>query len=197
GDRIVYSFKVADLFTVDSLARSDSRKEGMAEQGRQDKESVIQGEKEQKDIQGYLAAHKIDARKTPKGAWVVVKDPGTGMAADSGKLVSIKYRGQTFDGTVIDTNMDSSFHHAEPYIFIEGGGNLIPGLDDAIRGVRKGAKLTVYIPAVLGYGARPMSGTSKGYDNLIFDVELIDVKDRPEPKPLQNPDTAQPKKSNR
>ena len=196
GDRITVSFKVTDLFASDSFANADRQKEMVVEQARQEKENAGEKVKEEKAIGDYIAAHKINARKADNGVYVEILNPGSGPQADSGKLAAMKYRGSTFDGEVFDTNMDSSFHHAGAYQFLVGGGQVIPGLDEGIRLLKKGGKARFYIPAVLGYGANPLSQGGKPYENLIFEVELVDVKDKPEMKtmPSTKVDTTQRKK---
>lgn len=179
GDRIITSFKVVGLFTSDSLARVDNQKEMTIEQARIQKESAVESVKEKKEIEDYLAANKISAQKTASGAYVEISNPGTGELADSGKYVSLKYRGTTFTGKTFDTNMDSSFHHTKPYDFPVGAGAVIPGLDEGIRLLKKGAKAKVYVPAVLAYGPQPVLQGGQGYENLIFEVEVLDVKEKP------------------
>ncbi|HEY2720439.1 MAG TPA: FKBP-type peptidyl-prolyl cis-trans isomerase [Chitinophagaceae bacterium] len=195
GGRITYSFKIVDLFASDSLSNIDRRKA-------MDKEISVETEKGKKQVEDYLAANKINAKSTPKGAYVEVMDPGNGMAADSGKVVLVKYKGTTLTGKVFDTNMDSSFHHTEPLQFVEGAGGIFPGFDDGIRGLKKGAKAKIFIPGALGNGPNPVLPGGQPYENLIFDIDVVDVKDKPEmpklstvPKiPLQKIDTSHRKK---
>jgi FKBP-type peptidyl-prolyl cis-trans isomerase len=182
GDRITVIFKIADVFKSDSLANADRQKEMVIEQGRQEKETAGEKVKEEKVISDYLASHKINAQRTTSGVYVEILNPGSGPQADSGKLVAMKYRGSTFDGVVFDTNMDSSFHHEGSYPFVVGNGKVIPGLDEGIRLLKKGGKAKMYIPAVLGYGDRPLAEGGKPYENLIFEIEVVDVKDKPETK---------------
>lgn len=183
GDRIVLTFKVVDLFTSDSQARLDNTKTATVIQSQEQKEMAGESIKEKKDIEDYLAAHKINAQQTPKGAFVQVLDPGTGLQADSGKFVSMKYRGTTFEGKTFDTNMDSSFHHMQPLQFVVGTNSMIAGFDEGCRLLKKGGKANVYVPAVIGYGPNPVMPGGKAFENLIFNIEVLDVKDAPAPGP--------------
>lgn len=180
GDRLVYNIKVLDVFPNDSLARIDNAKEITVEQQRQQVEMAGEKEKETKEIEAYLASNKINAQKTPRGAYLQIIASGDAPQADSGKLVSVKYKGSTFSGKVIDTNMDTSFHHTEPLQFVVGANNMIQGFDDGIRLLKKGAKAKIFIPGVLGFGPNPVPG-GKPFENLIFDVEILDVKEPPAP----------------
>jgi FKBP-type peptidyl-prolyl cis-trans isomerase FkpA len=178
GDRLVYNIKILDVFPNDSLARIDNAKEIGIEQQRQQKEMAGAKEKEGKEIEAYLSTNKITAQKTPKGAYLQIIATGDGPQADSGKLVSLKYRGTTFAGKTFDTNMDSSFHHLEPLRFVVGANTMILGLEDAVRYLKKGGKGKVFVPAALAYGPNPGPGGST-YENLIFDIEVIDVAEPP------------------
>jgi len=178
GDRFVYNMKVVDVFRNDSLQRIDQSKEIAIEQERQQKEMAGAKEKERQEIEGYLSTNKITAQKTPKGAYLQVITVGDGPQADSGKLVSLKYRGTTFAGKTFDTNMDSSFHHTELLQFVVGENRMIQGLEDAVRYLKKGGKGKVFVPAVLAYGPNPGPGGST-YENLIFDIEVVDVAEPP------------------
>ncbi|HMG67163.1 MAG TPA: FKBP-type peptidyl-prolyl cis-trans isomerase [Chitinophagaceae bacterium] len=196
GDRIIVSFKVKDLFTSDSLARADNMNEEILDQGRQQKEMAGEKTKEDKEIQDFLAANKIDAQKTSNGVYYVISNPGTGLQADSGRIASMNYRGTTFKGQTFDTNMDSSFHHTGAYQFPVGAHSVIPGLDEGVRFLKKGGKAKFYVPAVLAYGPNPVVQGGKPYENLIFEIELVDVKDKSETPKTQGLkiDTTQRKK---
>jgi len=196
GDRVVVTFKVIDLFTSDSLARIDNAKAVSAMQAQQEKESAVEAVKEKKEIEDYLSANKLKTERTPKGAYVQVISPGSGMQADSGKFVSLNYRGTTFGGKTFDTNMDSSFQHKQPLQFTVGTGYVIPGLDEGVRLLKNGGKARIFVPAVLGYGPNPVMQGGKPYENLIFEIEMLDVKEKPvlPSKPSPKIDTAHRKK---
>jgi FKBP-type peptidyl-prolyl cis-trans isomerase FkpA len=180
-DQIVLSFKVVDLFTVDSLAEKDKMAEGMKEQARQQAEqqkAIEEGQKKRgpavKEIEDYLAKNKIVAQKAAGGTYVEIKDPGTGMQAAAGKKISVKYTGKLFpSGTVFESNMDGS---RPPYELVLGTGSVIPGWDEGLAFFKKGGKGTLYIPFFQAYGDRPGPG-QKPHESLMFDVEVVEVAD--------------------
>jgi len=64
--------------------------------------------------------------------------------------VLVHYVGALDDGTVFD----SSRTRGEPLTFTVGAGNVIPGFDAAVRGLRPGGKRTTRIEADQAYGRR-------------------------------------------
>ncbi|HWB92136.1 MAG TPA: FKBP-type peptidyl-prolyl cis-trans isomerase [Puia sp.] len=167
-DKIIISFKVTDLFASQDLVMADRQKE-------LDK----QKDKEIKQVQDYLAAHNIQAQKTDLGTFYVVKDPGNGPQVDSGKQVSIRYTGKNMaDDKVFESNMNGPGN--EPFKVVIGAHQVIPGWDDALRKFKKGGKGTLYIPAYLAYNEQAMPG-HKPFENLAFDIEVVDVTDAPAP----------------
>ncbi len=86
--------------------------------------------------------------------------------------VSVHYKGQLTDGTVFD----SSYKRKEPIEFKLGMGQVIAGWDEGISLLRVGDKARFVIPSNLGYGNRGAGGAIPPNANLIFDVELVDIK---------------------
>jgi FKBP-type peptidyl-prolyl cis-trans isomerase len=168
GDRIVTVIKVLDVFTSDSAANADKLKT--------EKEWSV---KENELLSKYIASKNINAQKTPSGAYVEIITPGTGELIDSGKYVSVNYTGTLYSGKKIDSNTDTAFHHVGPYSFTVNARQMIQGFDEAIRFMRMGSTARVYIPSMSAYGGapNPQSGI-KPYENLIFDIAIVDVKDK-------------------
>ncbi len=169
GDKFMLSIKVLDIFK----SEEDVRKDQTAQL--EDKKS-----EEIKTIEKYLADKNIKAEKSTKGVFVEIKEQGQGPKVDSGKAVHVMYKGETFGGTVFDSNLDSTFGHTEPFVFVIGQRGAIEGWDDGLRLLNKGGKARMYIPSMLAYGPNaPQGAPFKAYENLIFDVEVIDVTDPP------------------
>ncbi len=82
------------------------------------------------------------------------------------------YKGQLLDGTVFD----SSYKRNQPIDFPLGVGQVIPGWDEGIGLLNVGDKARFVIPSHLAYGSRGAGGVIPPDANLIFDVELMDVK---------------------
>jgi FKBP-type peptidyl-prolyl cis-trans isomerase FkpA len=102
---------------------------------------------------------------------------GKGKVAEAGKVVSVHYTGWLYTPTAPKQRgmqFDSSVGRG-PFSFPLGGGQVIAGWDQGVAGMKVGGKRTLIIPAELGYGARG-AGPIPANANLIFDVELLDVK---------------------
>ncbi len=99
---------------------------------------------------------------------------GTGALAQAGKTVKVHYTGTLADGTKFDSSRD----RGEPIAFPLGGGQVIPGWDEGIAGMKVGGQRKLTIPAKLAYGDNPPPGAPiPPGATLLFDVELMDVSD--------------------
>lgn len=97
------------------------------------------------------------------------------QVAKAGDKVSMNYTGRLEDGTVFDSNVDPKFNHVEPFIFDLGAGQVIPGWDKGIVGMKVGEKKTLEIAPEDAYGARGIPGVIPPNAKLIFDVELVSI----------------------
>jgi FKBP-type peptidyl-prolyl cis-trans isomerase len=169
-DKIILSLKVTDVFPSGELANLD-----------REKELQKQKDIEIKAIEDYIAANKINVQKSSKGVYVVVDSVGDGPAVDSGKQVSVFYTGKSFPaGKVFESNVNGPRN--EPIKFVVGQHQIIEGWDDGLRLFKKGGKGTLYIPAYLAYDAQP-GPSHKPFENLIFEVRVVDVTDAPKLDP--------------
>lgn len=98
------------------------------------------------------------------------------QAAKVGDIVSMNYTGALTDGTVFDSNIDPKFNHVEPFEFTLGVGQVIPGWDKGIVGMKVGEKKHLEIPATDAYGENGIPGVIPGGATLVFDVELTAIK---------------------
>jgi len=98
---------------------------------------------------------------------------GDGATAIQGMRVAVHYRGELLDGTVFD---DSS-KRGQPISFVLGQGQVIPGWEKGIAGMKVGEKRVLTIPPELGYGSAGAGNVIPPNATLIFHVELVDVKE--------------------
>lgn len=85
------------------------------------------------------------------------------MAINDGDSVTIEYTGRLDDGTVFDTSLagvaeetgladEQQGREYAPLTFEMGAGEVIPGLEDGLRGLEAGTEETVTIPPGEAYG---------------------------------------------
>jgi FKBP-type peptidyl-prolyl cis-trans isomerase FkpA len=178
GDKIETTIKILDVFKSQQASQMDEAKE---RNSAFDKDTSVQNQLKRDDaaLTSYFSKNNIQAQKSGKGTYVQVLTPGTGQQATEGKYVSVKYKGQTFEGKVFDTNMDASKGHTEPLVFQVGAPGMIKGFDEGIRALKEGSKARLFIPSILAYGPQSPSPDIKPFENLIFDIEVLKVSDQP------------------
>ncbi len=74
---------------------------------------------------------------------------GDGAEAKAGDEVTVQYVGVGYDSK---EEFDSSWSRNEPFTFTLGGGEVIPGWDQGIDGMKVGGRRELIIPADLAYG---------------------------------------------
>ena len=97
---------------------------------------------------------------------------GKGAEAVAGKTVSVHYTGTLTDGKKFDSSVD----RGQPFKFVLGQGQVIPGWEQGIQGMKVGGKRKLTIPPNLGYGERGAGNVIPPNATLIFDVELLGVE---------------------
>ena len=124
----------------------------------------------------------VNPAAVPTAPKVQVTDTviGTGKEAELGSTVSMNYTGWLFKpfatkqhGKKFDSSLDAG---RTPLDFQLGAARVIKGWEQGIAGMKVGGKRTLIIPASLAYGAKGAGGDIPPNADLIFDVELMDVK---------------------
>jgi FKBP-type peptidyl-prolyl cis-trans isomerase len=109
---------------------------------------------------------------TPTGLKYAILTPGKAGAAvaKAGDTVSVHYTGWLTSGK----QFDSSLTRGKPFSFKLGAGQVIPGWDQGVAGMKVGEKRKLVIPGDLAYGAAGTDGIPANA-TLIFTVELIAI----------------------
>jgi peptidylprolyl isomerase len=97
---------------------------------------------------------------------------GDGDEAVAGKKVTVHYVGVAFR---TGEEFDASWSRGEPFQFKLGKGQVIPGWDQGVQGMRVGGRRKLTIPSAMGYGARGAGGVIQPHEPLIFVVDLLAV----------------------
>lgn len=108
--------------------------------------------------------------ETGTGLQYEVITPGDGPKPTIVDSVLVHYHGMLMDGTVFDSSLD----RGEPMKFPVA--TVIPGMQEALLLMPKGAKWKIYIPSKLAYGEEGAGGVIEPYSPLIFEIELLDIE---------------------
>jgi peptidylprolyl isomerase len=97
---------------------------------------------------------------------------GTGVQPAAGNKVTVHYTGYLMSGEKFDSSVD----RRQPFSFVIGYGQVIKGWDEGVASMRVGGKRKLVIPAELAYGKRGIGSIIPPNAQLVFDVELLEVK---------------------
>lgn len=118
--------------------------------------------------------------KLPDGLQYVDLTPGTGAAVKKGDSLTMNYTGWLTNGTKFDSSKD----RGQTFNVTIGQGQVIPGWDEGIPGMKAGGRRRLIIPPALAYGAQGQSPTIPPNATLIFIVEVVsDNGPAPSPSP--------------
>jgi FKBP-type peptidyl-prolyl cis-trans isomerase FklB len=133
------------------------------------------GKKNKTDGEAFLAENKKKegVKTLPDGLEYKVINAGTGKKPKADDTVTVNYRGTLINGT----EFDSSYKRGQPATFPVSGG-MIKGWSEALQLMQEGAKWELFIPSNLAYGERGMGGAIGPNATLIFEVELVSIKEK-------------------
>ncbi|MGC4058497.1 MAG: FKBP-type peptidyl-prolyl cis-trans isomerase [Chitinophagaceae bacterium] len=154
------------------VVKQKTQAEGFKEKAEKAKSMMV---KDSATLKTYFTKNNIKPVRHASGMYIKYNQAGTGDTAREGQKVTVKYTGRTMDGKVFDSNVDSAFHHVQPFSFTLGQGQVIPGWDIGVGTMKKGSKATLYIPSIMAYGDRSPSPAIPANSILIFDVEVTDI----------------------
>jgi peptidylprolyl isomerase len=127
------------------------------------------------------AGAQTKRRRTPKGASAAITTPsgltylitkkGTGVRPKKGDTVILHYTGMLTNGVKFDSSRDG-----KPLSFKLGVGQVIKGWDEGVAKLRVGDHAILVIPSKLGYGSKGAGDVIPPDSNLIFVIEIVDVK---------------------
>ena len=95
---------------------------------------------------------------------------GTGAEAKTGDAVTVNYVGALYSNGKV---FDASWKRNEPFPFTLGKGQVIPGWDKGIVGMKVGGRRELIIPAELAYGKAGRPPSIPPNSPLIFIVDLL------------------------
>jgi uncharacterized damage-inducible protein DinB len=105
--------------------------------------------------------------------YIEIKE-GTGEPAKPAQEYTVHYTGWLRDGKKFDSSVD----RGTPLTFVQGRRQVIAGWEMGFEGMKVGGKRRLFLPYALAYGEQG-NGPIPPKAELIFDVELLAVKDVP------------------
>lgn len=97
---------------------------------------------------------------------------GDGDEATAGKIVEVHYVGVSWQ---TQKQFDASWDRGDTLKFKLGRGQVIPGWDQGVDGMKVGGRRRITIPPDLAYGKRGAGGVIGPDETLIFVVDLVGV----------------------
>jgi peptidylprolyl isomerase len=108
----------------------------------------------------------------PEGLVVDDLEVGSGAEATAGAAVDVHYVGVSW---ATGRQFDASWDRRETFSFRLGAGQVIPGWDQGVAGMRVGGRRRLTIPPALAYGSRGAGGVIGPDETLVFVVDLLGV----------------------
>ena len=109
----------------------------------------------------------------PQDLQIVDEVVGEGTEAQAGMTVRAHYVGVAYS---TGEEFDASWNRGQPLDFRLGVGQVIPGWDQGIQGMKVGGRRRLTIPARLAYGDRGAGGVIRPGETLIFVVDLVSAR---------------------
>lgn len=100
---------------------------------------------------------------------------GSGATAAAGQKVNIYYKVWLTNGALVDQSPVSSSGQQQPFSFTLGGGQVIPGLEQGVAGMKVGGTRLVIVPPAVGYGVQGQ-GSIPANAVLVFQVQLVSAQ---------------------
>lgn len=112
-----------------------------------------------------------DQSKTAQLKVQIMKE-GNGVGAENGQTIVVNYTGKLADGSVFD----SSIPRKQPFTLKLGAGEVIPGWELGLVGMKVGEERQLTIPPELAYGAAGFPPVIPANATLTFDVTLLEIR---------------------
>lgn len=127
------------------------------------------------DLKDTSAKPEVEKPSGPPPKQLVQRDivKGTGAAAKAGDQVTVQYVGVSYS---TGKQFDASWDSGQPFPFALGQGQVIPGWDKGVPGMKVGGRRELVIPPDMAYGAQGSPPAIGPNETLIFIVDLVDVQ---------------------
>ena len=116
---------------------------------------------------------KVPAGKPPAELQSEDLIVGKGATAKAGQTVTVNYVGVSHS---TGKQFDASFDRGEPFPFTLGAGEVIPGWDQGVEGMKVGGRRKLTIPSDLAYGPQGQPPDIKPNETLVFVIDLLSAR---------------------
>jgi FKBP-type peptidyl-prolyl cis-trans isomerase FkpA len=170
-----------DSLPPDNKLKSDKLTYHISLQEIKDEAAFIAGQAREAEIADMVKLRAAEYTKgkldnkiktTASGLKYMIHEEGNGVLPKRGQEVYAHYYGALTDGT----QFDNSFKRGQLFNFPLGAGRVIRGWDEGFALLSPGTKATLFIPAELGYGAQGSPPRIPPNSELIFYVEMDNVR---------------------
>jgi peptidylprolyl isomerase len=97
---------------------------------------------------------------------------GKGATAKANDNVTVQYVGVSYSN---GQEFDASWDRGEPFEFTLGVGQVIPGWDEGVEGMKEGGRRKLTIPADKAYGPQGSPPAIGPNETLVFVIDLVKV----------------------
>ncbi len=143
------------------------------------------------ETSAYLAKLKENKSvlELPSGLRYEIVTPGKGVFPKPGQTAKVKYSGAFVNGQKFD---DSEAHGGSVELILQEPSEadprgIIGGMAEGMQKINPGGKIRLHIPPWLAYGDEGVQGGIPPAATLVFDIELLEVKDTPKYVPPAPP----------
>ncbi len=160
-----YHLKMIDIVSPEEQAKAKEVNDKVAAEKKAQVDQILKDYKS-----GKL---KSNIKKQPSGLEIYTVEEGDGPTPQAGQKVKVNYYGVLKENGVM---FDNSFSRGQPFEFTLGRGQVIPGWDQGLALLKKGSKAVLFIPYAMAYGEAGSPPVIPAKADLVFYVELLDVK---------------------
>lgn len=125
-------------------------------------------------MEQYIKQNEITVKPTESGLYFINIRDGKGKKPIEGDVLEINFKVMLMDGSVLF----DSWQENQPVQFEFGRRFDTKGLVEGISMMRKGQMAHLIVPSSLAFGEFGRQGLIEPYSTLLYDVEILDIKDR-------------------
>jgi FKBP-type peptidyl-prolyl cis-trans isomerase len=103
-------------------------------------------------------------------------ETGSGAIAETGMIVVVHLIGWLDNNGAKGSKFISTYNRGKPVSFKLGTDKVMKAWSEGVRGMKTGGRRRLIVPSKLGYGERGVGGIVPPNADLIFDLELLELR---------------------